>query len=203
MLPAFLRKQQINLGSSEGTPQFRPSAVAHVPWDNSIFVDRPDLLDPSVIAHEATHVWQNGHRDPGAFKEQDYDYGDVSGLEKARSDHKTIKDFSVEQQSSIVEDWYRIHGALMSLFQKQGFISRPQAEYFRKARDAYEPFIKQLAEMPAKEANWPYEHEPSPQDEADAKKTPKAPSPGLPSDLILGILMMSPEYGGSPVRIGK
>ena len=68
-----------------------------------------DLASSAWLIHELTHVWQYQHgvwvRLQGILH-REYGYGDLTGADRA------FASFHIEQQASIVEDYFRMtHGA--------------------------------------------------------------------------------------------
>lgn len=94
---------------------FQPAKTAMAPNGHIYFppaVYRPDFSIEIGLAawlvHELVHVWQHQHgmwvRVLGALCRR-YDYGDLAIAPKP------FRSFQIEQQASIVEDWFRIsHG---------------------------------------------------------------------------------------------
>ncbi len=112
-----------------------------------ISVARPDLYTPQVGAHEATHLYQNtrnrefrNHADsltPSSPSLSEYDYGGQAGLRG-----KSIADFNPEQQADIVGDFTA---------RSRSLPAHPGARDLRvwdQTREAYEPKIRQLQDVP-------------------------------------------------------
>ena len=91
---------------------FQPNDIAMAPNGDVYFpeaVYKPDFSltpsDMSWMIHELTHCWQYQHgmwvRLRGVL-EREYDYGDLG------SGQRTFGSFKLEQQASIVSDYFRI-----------------------------------------------------------------------------------------------
>lgn len=222
LLPQFLRNPSIQLGKSS-TENLEARDVAHVhPFNPRIIhVDTPDMFDDSVMAHEATHVFQYGRQTPplNSYDVTDghsiYNYGGLEGLQKLRNSGGTINSLTNERQAAMVEEFNRAHKAIQSVYAKQGYLTPEQSKYFEDKKAAFEPFIKQLANLPAynpdlpSDYNWDkYRNEVgalpnkwfgAPPD-ASAFPPPTIPAPGLPPGYISGITDPSLEYGGQPMK---
>lgn len=87
-----------------------------------------------IVVHEIVHVYQYeraGSRYVAEAllgqREEGYDYGGPAGLEAARQQGKTLRNFNREQQAQMVQDYY-------TRLSTRGDVS------------AYEPFIRQMRE---------------------------------------------------------
>ena len=119
----------------------------------TIQVRDPNLFTQPVQTHESTHVFQLS-RNPAftsaiqgqqqATSSKDFDYGGVEGLMAAQRTHKTIANFSAEQQARMVEDYQKA---------TQDAIRRGDPAALARATAAYHPFVGQLAKIPPKGAN--------------------------------------------------
>jgi hypothetical protein len=171
-MPKFLKKTATisGMGLDE---VINPEAVAEVRGGGTdIGIDRPEWFDRGVMSHELTHAYQNTRN--ADFQSapdvrdvsKEYDYGGLPGLQKAIKDHKTIADFTVEQQADMVKHYYDAHRDMMNLA-SQGKIPASTAADFEEMKQAYAPFIRQMAGVPMEdEMNQPI----------TAKTTPDAPS---------------------------
>ncbi len=91
--------------------------------NNYIYISpEEDCVRSEVIVHEFVHVWQYQHKIGSGphgliivfqyiylyLKDFNslYDYGGVEGLAKAKIENKTFRDFGIEQQAMIVENYY-------------------------------------------------------------------------------------------------
>jgi hypothetical protein len=79
-----------------------------------------------------------------ATSQKDFDYGGVEGLMAAQRAHKTIANFSAEQQARMVEDYQKA---------TQDAIRRGDPAALARVTAAYHPLIGQLAKIPPKGAN--------------------------------------------------
>lgn len=86
--------------------------------------DLSECAADATFFHEMTHVWQMQHERAALFgitrvlpyardlylqafdPDVLYDYGGYAGLRRALEEHRKFRDFSLEQQASIVEDWW-------------------------------------------------------------------------------------------------
>lgn len=201
-VPAFI-KSGIDLSKVRQTPTSiygqDPDAIASVTPANpyKIDVDMPDLYGPPVLNHELTHTFQftrnqslpapNNPNDGGSASPKSYAYGGVEGLEKALRGGKTIADFNVEQQADMVRDYKARYGGLLHKAQHGRATPQDLHEMYR-LRQAYHPFIQQLADMPG-------------QGQPVAMPTGKPAAPGLPDYSVagLGVVPADPLMGGNSV----
>ena len=212
-VPAFI-KQGVDMNKvtqkvQKPETQDDASSIATVyddkPYDVNIY--NPSQYGTSVRNHELTHTFQDtrsggipkvsaGHA--SVTKPEDYEYGWVQGLEKARNQGKTISSFNVEQQADMVEDYKKIHDLYLDKA-KKGTITPDDERRMYRAQKAYHPFVSQLAKMPAKDV--PVTSNPLLQ-LLGYKKPPtidtKPEAPGLPSYDTpgLGVLPADPLMGG-------
>jgi hypothetical protein len=190
MLPLFL--QQLKMLMFDQSKHQESNTVAST-RGNVVGVSRPDLMAPRVLAHEASHVFQNSRVEQAPENYDEYDYGGSKGLAAGRKSGKIINNFSAEQQASIVEDWYSLHEAIQRLYTKQhGHLTPEQAKYFEQQRDIYQPYISQFAGMNPSDDGTPHDA---------SKEVPKAPVPGVPPAAISGIAYPSPQMGGQAMRV--
>lgn len=223
LLPLFLRKlfdnRQLDIFLGQATGENKlGGTIAHVPSGSTqILVDEPQNFAPYVLAHEATHTFQHTRQYPPDFREGDYDYGDLEGLQKARAGHKTIANYTSEQQAEMVGDYYRMHQAVIDVAKKQGGILTPeQSDFFERYKNAYEPFIKQLSQQPKynPDVQMDYNEKWEPQygylpnsgigTPPQAKDFPlpqTLPPPPVPPGRIVGFTDASPTMGGMPMRV--
>jgi hypothetical protein len=151
-MPLFLQKSalQANMAIANDR-ELMPQDIAHEYAGGEIRVDTPSMFDRPVMAHELTHVYQDARTREFTFppdqKTDKYNYGGMNGLKKAIQDRKTIANFSVEQQASIVEDYYRAHRDMLA----QGKLNPRTASDFEEMKKTYGPFIRQLAGVPTDE----------------------------------------------------
>jgi hypothetical protein len=176
-------------------------------------MDDPDAFDAAILAHEATHVLQNMREAPYRdARYHNYEYGGPTGLEAAHRAGKTAVDFGVEQQASIVEDYYRIlHGVAGAAAKHGGRLTPDESAYFDRVKAAYEPFIQQLVDLAPfnPEQGWidrnawgagyiPRNYIPP---QASELPLPEAPRPpGIPPGTISGI-SESTLMGIEPMRV--
>ena len=119
----------------------------------------PRFYGPPILNHELTHTFQDTRAEginpstqikqpgPGA-----YDYGGIEGLKQARKAGKTVSDFNYEQQADMVRD-YKYHHDQYLQKAARGTITPADEAHMYQLQQAYHPFIKQMAEMPGKDAD--------------------------------------------------
>lgn len=120
---------------------------------------RPDLYGSPTLNHELTHTYQDTRVEgitPAAqvekFDPKNYGYGGIPGLQKARAQGKTVSDFNYEQQGDMVRD-YKVHHDEYLSKAANGTITPADEVHMFELQQAYHPFIKQMAEMPGKDAD--------------------------------------------------
>jgi len=102
-----------------GLPDHESTSVA-VTIDSNVFIRRPLCVSESTLVHELAHVWQfqKGYwygsvgtllswlHQQSTNRTKMYDYGGKEGLEQAQAAGKTFLQFNLEQQATMVEDYY-------------------------------------------------------------------------------------------------
>jgi hypothetical protein len=157
--PDFLQKTLQKYGTKYYIGDAFRSSAAHVyPGDtNRIYIDRPGLFDRGVQAHEATHIYQGALREPmkGDAEEErggeaNYNYGGWKGLIEAQKQHKTIRDFTDEQQAEMVGDYVRLQDSLSDPIYMKGDASfkRVLLDEWDEANKAMGPYLRQLMSQP-------------------------------------------------------
>ncbi len=136
------------------------SSVAHVnPSDpHHIYVDEPIMMDKPTMAHETVHVFQGSLKEPmkGDPQEQagghdaNYDYGGWKGLIEAQGKHKSIRDFTDEQQAEMVGDYVRLQDSLHdpAYVNKTPEFKKQLLEEWDLANKALAPYLRQLSGQP-------------------------------------------------------
>lgn len=211
-VPAFLQ-QGLDMSKVRQVPATPMTdedrnSVAYVSGDDpyKIEVQDPGIYGPPILNHELVHTFQDTRnqdlppvaKDLSGDPSKVYDYGWLTGLEKARQQGKTVSDFNYEQQAEMVKDYKGYHDLYLKRA-KEGAITPKEERMMYRFQQAYHPFIKQLAEMPGQQENL----QRSPLKELlgiqkpatiDTHPTP----PGLPSYDTpgLGVLPADPLMGG-------
>ena len=195
----------------EEVPDFlRPvAATTHVvnqPTDNQTIArvsstnpTEIDVYDPAKfhspeLIHEMTHVFQFSRNPeivsqmlnplrtgkiPTAYANPSvYNYGGADGLLAAQRAGKTIADFGPEQQAEIVRNY--------AVLTKEAIQTGNAAE-LDKIKQAYGPFIRQLAALPGKNDSMT----------TMTQKDLTLPAPGLPPATETGILAPDKLLGGA------
>ena len=116
------------------------------------FTDISGCPTSYVYFHEMTHIWQFQKEHDYLFglnpipfwiksfylqvKDPEilYDYGGKDGLRRARDENKHFLDFGIEQQATIVEDWYLV---------KEGYIWFDREEY-KEYKELLEYFVSDM-----------------------------------------------------------
>jgi hypothetical protein len=136
-----------------------------------ISVFRPGEYDVPVRNHEMTHEFQQT-RDFGGIKlpgdntldlpgqtkpysadqyrpgdHRNYAYGGVQGLLKARQQGKTVANFNREQQADIVADYKEMQDDYQEAV-AAGTATPGMSKMMEQVRQAYHPFVQQLADVP-------------------------------------------------------
>jgi len=104
-----------------GSPGYFETANAMV-LDKTIYLALDYCPSVYTLVHEAVHIWQFQKDDiwfsraasvffewillQSRCRDCPYDYGGFSGLQNANASGHTIKDFGVEMQAMIVENYY-------------------------------------------------------------------------------------------------
>jgi hypothetical protein len=124
-----------------------------------------------------------------ATSSKDFDYGGIEGLMAAQRAHKTIANFTAEQQARMVEDYQR---------QTQEAIKKGDPTALARVTAAYHPFVGQLAKIPPKGANMTQMTQ---QDLTPAAPpVPPATVAGMPMlpDKLIGGATAPPKAASSP-----
>jgi len=119
----------------------------------------PGLYSPPILNHELTHTFQTTRAEGinpavpvGEFSPKNYDYGGIPGLQQAIKSGKTVSDFNYEQQADMVRDYKYHHDQYLQKAAK-GSITPSDEVHMFELQQAYHPFIKQMSEMPGKDAD--------------------------------------------------
>lgn len=224
----------VNKGSLKNVPEFLKPALekaqtrivagepgmgttAHVRYGDPsrIYSDEPAFVDQPVLSHEATHVFQNSLKNPEPYTKPTadvYDYGGWQGLIDARKQGKTMADFNLEQQATMLEDYQRLQQRLKAIppsanqdwiqqlppqnrarMLKQANMEAQQdrqraLQQWDLANQAVGPYIHQLGAMPLK---------------GDTSTTINTapPSPAPPPAAQTGIAKPLPEVGGPAIDL--
>ena len=204
-MPEFVQPAIKNARIVMGNPGSDAAAQVKASEPNTVFVDRPEIVDRPMLGHESTHIYQLKLRDPmradpagssgRGSAEINYEYGGWQGLLDAQAKHKTIRDYSDEQQAEMVGDYMALQDRLLKYpdVPKWSGIKTPQAkqEYYQHllsewdlANRALAPFIHQLATQPKRD---------EPQGGAiDMRPRP----PGPPPAALTGAAIPLEEMGG-------
>jgi hypothetical protein len=156
-LPDFLKPANVGTKTVSAPPLEEGSGHVIADVDpaqpTTIQVRDPNLFTQPIQTHESTHVFQLS-RNPQftsaiqgqqqATSSKDFDYGGVEGLMAAQRAHKTIANFTAEQQARMVEDYQKA---------TQDAIRRGDPAALARVTAAYHPFVGQLAKIPPKGAN--------------------------------------------------
>lgn len=172
----------------------------------------PDQYGPSDLNHELTHTYQDTRAkgiNPAvpvkSFDRGNYDYGGIEGLKKALASGKTVSDFNYEQQADMVQDYKTQHDQYLKKA-ANGTITPADERRMYELQQAYHPFIKQMAEMPGKDADLKRNsllELLGIQKPVELKRTPEPP--GLPSYDTpgLGVLPADKLMGGKSQPTGR
>lgn len=189
-----------------GTPGDMSKAHVSSSDPTSIYADEPELVTPSIQAHELTHVYQLSLREamkhdvsedkPGGIAPAStYDYGGWQSLIDARNKGKTIRDFTDEQQASMIEDYTNLQTKLHD----PSYQTLPAAKKvamlneWDQANQALAPYLRQLIGQPKLD---------DPKGDIFHLQTLdlKPPSPpGPPPAALTGTAVPLPEMGGTSV----
>ncbi len=191
-LPDFLKPSNAKTKTVSAPPLEEGSSYVIADVDpaqpTTIEVRDPNLFTQPTQTHESTHVFQLS-RNPQftsaiqgqqqATSSKDFDYGGIEGLMAAQRAHKTIANFSAEQQAEMVEDYQKA---------TQDAIRRGDAVALARVTAAYHPFISQLSKIPPKGADMT----------KMTQQDLKPPVPGPPPATVAGMPMLpDPLIGGA------
>jgi hypothetical protein len=116
------------------TPGYVPNMAPHLwSWDYST----ASHDDAAVFVHEMVHVWQSGHGGHNMLsgirlwvKYDNYEDAYKYNLDSSAS----LRDFNMEQQAAIIEDYYRVFRHL----------APENNQGTRQSLSDYEPYVAQL-----------------------------------------------------------
>lgn len=187
-VPAFLRPAAATAHIVDKPPDNRSIALVSSDDPTEIDVHEPSQFHSPQLIHEMTHVFQFSRNPEMVNQMRDalrtgklpatYTYGGTDGLIAARQAGKTIADFGPEQQAEMVKNY--------AVLTKQAIQSGNAAELDR-IKQAYGPFIRQLAALPGKTDSLTQM--------TQRDLTPAAP--GLPPAAESGILAPDDLLGGA------
>lgn len=151
------RQTRVNDQSLTDPAALHARTIAEVDSDNpyQINVQKPAKLTAPIASHELTHVYQLSRDSKVPFVADPvgttanpaaiYNYGGPAGLLAARAQGRTMHDYGREQQAAMVEDYQR---------ETQSAIKRGDGPALDKLKQAYEPFVQELARLPAQDQSW-------------------------------------------------
>lgn len=187
-VPAFLRPVAATAHIVDRPPDNRSIALVSSTNPTEIDVHEPSQFHSPELIHEMTHVFQFSRNPAMVSQMQDalragklpstYTYGGTDGLLAAQQQGKTIADFGPEQQAEMVRNY--------AVLTKQAIQTGNAAE-LDKIKQAYGPFIRQLAAFPGKSDSMT----------AMTQRDLTPSAPGLPPATESGILAPDKLLGGA------
>lgn len=196
-------------------------AIAHVnPFTpESIYIDEPQNIDPSILAHEETHAfqdrlqgsfWRGMQQIPYHRPDVDYDFGHWQGLIDAHAKGSTIGSFTDEQQATMIEEYTKLQQEIHDPdFKNYG----PQAQQYKLqqwdlANRALAPYLKQLTGQPKLDEPGGGIFDVGSLLDVRGLFKPKVldlvkerPTPPTPPAEETGVMKPLPEIGGSSVEV--
>ena len=153
----------------------------------TIQVRDPNLFTQPTQTHESTHVFQLSRNAPFVagmsrqFQQAPsptmFDYGGMDGLIQAQNTHKTIANYTPEQQARMVQDFQQ---------KTQDAIRGGDRATLAKVARAYQPFVGQLANIPPAGTNM----------KKMTRQDLTPPAPGLPPPTVAGAPMLPSKLIG-------
>lgn len=181
----------IPLNATQEGSSYNPSNLK-----NTVYVDDPKSMDQGTLNHEVLHAiqeaqnvrsWQAGLEGRGntfirpSSKDSyaNYDYGGVAGLLHRLGKGQSLSSLGDEQQAEMLKDYTN------KMQEIAGRKDSSAASEFDQYKQAYGPFIRQMAEM-ARPGN-------------TLNTTPQPPGP--PPASLTGSAKPLPEIGGRTIEL--
>ena len=191
MKPANVDTKMVGV-PQRNDPNLGPIAAqvsAQDPTTIQVMDTDPKAFNKGTYTHEATHVFQYSRNPasiayPGnnrqATSPNDYNYGGMEGLEKARQTGKTVSDYGPEKQADMVRDFQAL---------TNDAIERGDREKLARVTAAYEPFVGQLARMPGNGESM-----------SITQRDLTPPAPSVPPATVAGMPMYPSKLLGGAMR---